>query len=319
MKKSILLKTSTAICSITLSFLISLFLVYDIAYAFDREGCLTCHQYSGLIKQEKGGGFKSLNIDEMKYMSSSHGKVDCKECHTGIKEIPHVGVSAINCTSGCHIPDKEKIERMKASSGKFHGKEKHMMTNIQNESSCGVCHLLYPHSKNKKTRAFLNMHTGYVVCEVCHLKKDKFTDLNYEWMDPEGVAFHGEPYGTYYNVDTGHVEESDEFITRIAVVHGSGKEKKMIFNKEDIARARAFLKNKTASAPETKAELDYFHRDIAKMEVSVACDKCHSPGGTLPFEKLGFSKQRITDLQYLNIKSLVTKYETFYLPNLFGN
>jgi len=37
----------------------------------------------------------------------------------------------------------------------------------------------------------------------------------------------------------------------------------------------------------------------------------------LDFKKLGFSKKRAVDLQELNIRGMMTKYKTFYLPNLF--
>lgn len=54
------------------------------------------------------------------------------------------------------------------------------------------------------------------------------------------------------------------------------------------------------------------------MEISAACDECHSQNGILDFQKLGFSERKANDLRYLNIKGLVTKYDTFYIPNLFG-
>jgi hypothetical protein len=69
---------------------------------------------------------------------------------------------------------------------------------------------------------------------------------------------------------------------------------------------------------EKKKQLKYFHRDIEKEEVNLACNECHSPEGILDFERLGFDPKRTKDLQYMNLKSLVTKYDVFYLPNLFG-
>jgi hypothetical protein len=32
---------------------------------------------------------------------------------------------------------------------------------------------------------------------------------------------------------------------------------------------------------------------------------------------LGFSESRIADLEQLNVKGMLTKYENFYLPDLF--
>jgi hypothetical protein len=69
---------------------------------------------------------------------------------------------------------------------------------------------------------------------------------------------------------------------------------------------------------EREKELAYFHKDIEKKEISVACNECHSVNGILDFNKLGFDEKKTKDLIYLNIKGLVTKYKTFYFPNLFG-
>lgn len=293
---------------------------YGNAVAFDREGCLTCHQYPGLVRQAGDKDFKLLHIDEAKYASSQHGKIDCKECHTGIKEIPHTGINSVDCTTKCHTGEEARIQGLMPSLKDFHKDEKHMITNIKSESSCSVCHQLYPHSKNIKIRSFLNMHTVYAVCEVCHLKKEKFQNLQYEWMNPEGAVFHGKPYGTFYNKVSGRIEESGELISRIGLSYEENGVRRILFNNEDIAGVDLYIKNEKNLGPEKKREeLDHFHRDTLKMEVSVACSECHSENSILDFEKLGFSPKRANDLKYLNIKSLVTKYDTFYLPNLFGN
>ncbi len=101
----------------------------------------------------------------------------------------------------------------------------------------------------------------------------------------------------------------------------SGEKGTVLFaNTTDNDKAREFLEKESELGPkEKKEQMDYFHREIAKKEISVACNECHSPKSTFDFRKLGFSENKAYDLEYLNIKGMVTKYETFYLPNLFGH
>ena len=47
------------------------------------------------------------------------------------------------------------------------------------------------------------------------------------------------------------------------------------------------------------------------------CQICHAKESILNYKVMGFSEDRIVDLEQLNIKGMITKYEEFYLPNLF--
>jgi hypothetical protein len=291
-----------------------------ISSAFDKDGCLTCHQYPGLIKQETPVKFKLLHIDEDIYAASLHGKIDCKDCHIQITEIPHNGKTEVGCTTSCHFKDREKINAMKPELSKFHESEKFLISGLQNDSTCGTCHALYPHSKNAKVRAFLNMHTTYVVCEVCHLDKSNIDKVVYEWRTPEDVKFKGKPYAAFYNQKTGMVERRAGQMSRLTVLFVLRDEKRSVMNIMDNKEAIEFLqKEGDMSSKERDKELRFFHKDIAKKDVSVACNECHSSKSVLDYARLGFSAKRANDLRYMNIKGLVTKYETFVLPNLFGN
>jgi hypothetical protein len=316
------------------------------SFATDRTGCLTCHRYPGLVRLEKDNAFKVLHIDEAKQLKSAHGRIDCRRCHTPVIKIPHAGDSGVTCaTEKCHVQDKEKIKAMKSSLGAFHKEERFAITRLDDSSSCRVCHPLYPHSKNHKMRAFLNMHTSYLVCEVCHLKKEGMDSVTFAWKEPEHVEFIGGPYGTHKKQEqegtpqSGSVisrmlrifslqepgpedsqnQEREYKIVRIAAFSGDKQDKKLIMNTEDTERAREFhAQEKTMKSQEKERQLTYFHRKISKKEISVACNECHSSDGALDFAKLGFHEKRCKDLEYMNIKSLVTKYDVFYLPRLFG-
>lgn len=332
------------IFQITVIFLF-IFYAHNNSVAVDTKGCLTCHRYPGLVRLEPSDSFKVLHIDEEEHLDSTHGKVECWQCHPNVSQIPHTGVTDVDCTTSCHVKDRDKIASLDSSYYEdYHKNEKFAITYLDDKSSCRVCHPLYPHSENKKVRAFVNMHTGYLLCEVCHLKKDELKNLFYDWKSPEHFRYIGEPYGTHhgdsasksahsekiiqkmlkiyspYDDHTGEKHDRNNFIFRIAAFTLEDGEKKLLMNTGDCGKAEEFRSRGSNLTPdEKKKELEYFHRDIARKEISVACNECHSPKGILDFSNLGFDENRVKDLQYLNIKSLVTKYKTFYFPNLFGH
>lgn len=312
--------------------------------ATDTEGCLTCHRYPGLVKFEKPDSFRVLHIDEETHLASPHGKVDCQACHPTVLKVPHTGETSVDCTNTCHDKDREKIASLSTEELKtYHQNEKFAITRIEGRSSCSVCHPLYPHSSNNKVRALINMHTGFLHCEVCHLKKEVRGTLVYTWADPERFEFTGKPYGTHVRKERpGHppkksliarmlnISSPDEkadksaqheyFLSRISVFEEQSGKKISLRNTRDIEKAEEFVKKQPGMREEDrKKELSFFHRGIAKKEISTVCNECHTPSGMLDFEKLGFDKKRATDLQYMNIKSLITKYDTFYFPRLFNH
>jgi hypothetical protein len=289
----------------------------SVSFALDEGGCLTCHQYPGLVRHEKNDGFTVLHIDEAKYARSAHGKIDCRKCHTPIKQVPHTGETAVNCNTQCHLKIKEKEQVKNFPLKSFHKKEQSFITRLDDETACRVCHPLYPHTKNKLVRAFLNMHTGFMLCEVCHFKKEGIGNFTYDWNDTENATFSGEPFGTYYNPKTEKTLTSEHFISRIAVFAKDNGSRRLIIDSEDIRQAKEFLlKEKNMSADQKAKALDYFHRQTAKEEISVACNECHSSKSILNFQQLGFDEKKTNHLILLNIKGLVTKYETFYFPQM---
>ena len=312
-------KKHFAVLPIIAFFLISLSI--NSAFALDEGGCLTCHQYPGLVRLAKKNGVKALHIDEDKYFSSPHGKIRCAECHITVEKVPHAGETEVDCTTKCHQGGKEKKlpANYRSTLKGFHKQEQSYISSLQDESSCRVCHPLYPHSENTLVRGFLNLHAGFMFCEVCHINRNNFTNLSYEWESSENAEFSGIPFGTHYNPLTKKaLKHSLHFISRIAAFETKNGKRHALMNTRDTAQAKAFvLKEKNLNPDEKKYELTYFHRDIEKKEISVACDECHSTTSILDFNKLGFDQKKTKDLIYLNIKGLVMKYKTFYFPKLF--
>lgn len=288
--------------------------------AMDQEGCLTCHQYPGLVRQERPDQFKLLHIDENTYLKSSHGKFACTKCHAAIVKVPHTGETKVQCATECHLSPKEKTLIKNYPLATLHKHEQFVITRLADESSCRVCHPLYPHKENNMVRAFLNMHTGFMICEVCHIQREKFKGLSYDWNGSENFEFKGKPYATHYNHATGKIEKHTNLVSRIAVFAIKKGKKHMVMNTWDTKKANRFMREeKNLKASEKDKRLQYFHKDIARKAISVACDECHSSYSILDFYKLGFDEKTTQNLINLNIKGLVTKYKAFYFPHLFDN
>ncbi len=288
------------------------------SFALDESGCLTCHQYPGLTRPETPDGFKVFHIDEKRYLASAHGKTDCIKCHTTIHKVPHVGETTVNCTNGCHLAEKDKKLIADTDLKTSHAKEKSYITRLSDGSSCRECHHLYPHHSSELARAFINMHISFMTCETCHINRDKYKTLDYDWTNSETAEFAGQPFGARFNPKIGDASGSEHFISRIAVFSVGNGERKSMLNTWDTEKAKEYLAQEKQMAPdEKKARLDYFHRDIHKAEISVTCNECHSNDTILDFKALGFSDKTAHDLININIKGLVTKYKVFYLPDMF--
>ena len=181
---------------------------------------------------------------------------------------------------------------------------------------CYICHSDLPHSKNKKIRSLLNMHTQYFVCETCHVKEKEGAKIIYKWYNPLNDNPKGPFFGTSYNPETGNIAKVKDLLSKIAPYFKTKDKIESAIQMQDAPLAQDFMKVRDQLTPEQRDGVKKkFHANIKPK--GHECDDCHAKDGILDFEKLGFSKKRIVDLEELNIKGLMTKYKTFYLPNLF--
>jgi hypothetical protein len=183
-------------------------------------------------------------------------------------------------------------------------------------STCYICHTNLPHEKTKKIRAMLNMHTNYLACETCHLKKNEGETVIYRWYSPVEKHPKGPFFGTAYNPETGELEMVHAHFSKIAPFYEKKRKLTPIVQMGDVALAKHYVKIRDQLTPEQKkSETKRFHIDI--LPKGLNCQACHSTKGILDFKALGFSPKRIVDIEELNIKGIITKYDEFYLPDLF--
>jgi DNA-directed RNA polymerase subunit M/transcription elongation factor TFIIS len=182
---------------------------------------------------------------------------------------------------------------------------------------CYICHSDYPHSKNKKVRALLNMHTEFFVCETCHIEEKVGAEIVYTWYNPIEQYPKGPFFGTSYDPETGNLLEVEDHFSKIAPYYSRGDKLESAIQAQDAPLAQDYMRVRDKLTPEQRDNVKKkFHVSI-KEKGAHECKICHAKKGLLDFRKLGFADNRIVDLEQLNVKGMLTKYEQFYLPNLF--
>ena len=181
---------------------------------------------------------------------------------------------------------------------------------------CFICHSDYPHSKNKRVRSLLNMHTQYFVCESCHVKEKPGTTVFYKWYNPLDENPRGPFLGTSYDPETGNLIEVEDKFSKITPFFVEGVKLELAVQAQDAPLAIDYMKVRDKLTPEQREGVkNKFHVNIKPK--GHECKTCHSKQSILKFENLGFSENRIADLEQLNVKGMLTKYGEFYLPDLF--
>jgi hypothetical protein len=182
--------------------------------------------------------------------------------------------------------------------------------------TCFICHSNLPHGKTKKIRAMLNMHTNYLACETCHLKKIEGKKVVYQWHSPVDKNPQGPFFGTAYDPETGELGIVHDKYSKITPFYTENGSLKTITHIQDAPMARDFVRIRDQLSPEQREGVTKrFHVDI--LGKGPDCQTCHTTKGALDFKALGFSAKRIVDIEQLNIKGIITKYDEFYLPDLF--
>ena len=181
---------------------------------------------------------------------------------------------------------------------------------------CFICHSDYPHSKNKRIRSLLNMHTQYFVCESCHIKEKPGTTVFYRWYSPLDENPKGPFLGTSYDPETGNLVEVEDKFSKITPFFLEGVRLELAVQEQDAPLAKDYMQVRDELTPEQREGVkNKFHVNI--KEKGHECKTCHSKENILKLETLGFSENRIADLEQLNVKGMLTKYGEFYLPDRF--
>ena len=183
---------------------------------------------------------------------------------------------------------------------------------------CFICHSEYPHSKNKRIRALMNIHTQFFACETCHIKEVPGTEIIYKWDNPMNKNSKGPFYGTSYDSETRYLSQGNDQIAKITPFIKSGNADKFVsaIQMQDAPMAKDYMKVRDKLSPEQREGIkNKFHKSI--KPIGHDCKICHIQESILDFKKLGFDDGRISNLKMLDIIGMLSRYDEFYLPELF--
>lgn len=207
--------------------------------------------------------------------------------------------------------NEEMIERMlkheeEIPRSHFHITDKSVFRLEPEPSLCYKCHGIYPHTKDSKHLSFLNLHVGFMACEVCHVRKDfKGSDHFFVWVDIETGKKSMKAKGGYGKYDAR--------IVPVKKTRYSNKRLDKIID-EEFQDYYADLKE-TRYQRENREELMEIHEyNLSKK--AVPCLDCHKKAGYLNFSTLGFPRTRINQLTSSEVSRMVEQYETFYMPKM---
>lgn len=191
--------------------------------------------------------------------------------------------------------------------GHFH----HIDTKVvpDQRNYCIACHGDIPHDKIKDLRAFGNMHAAFIGCQTCHIRLEGESRTGvFKWYDrtsgeivPSPVAL-GEKFGNY----------SAKIIPFERV---NGKLQR-IDSREKIDFAQEYSNHeKTLSEVQKSKAKKIIHQQVSKTPY--ICEDCHqTEKPLLPFESLGYSKQRVGAIVSTEVIGMIKKYTQFYLPRI---
>ncbi len=201
---------------------------------------------------------------------------------------------------GYRILEEARIE------GHFH----HIGFDIgpDNRSYCVKCHGDMPHDAVKELRAFLNMHAFFVGCQTCHVKLEKTETTGvYKWYDRKTGDIVESPVkdntpGTY-NSKLIPFEKVDGKLVRV------DSDERIEFAEEYRAHEKSLTEAQKSRAKKL------IHKVVSKKPY--LCEDCHQKEKPiLPFEAIGYSKERIDSITSTEVVGMIKNYTQFYMPSM---
>jgi len=174
---------------------------------------------------------------------------------------------------------------------------------------CITCHTSTPHSRAPQQRAFLNMHNLFISCQVCHVREQKETaPTRFGWIDIVNGQLCSNPdmaEGVW-----------GEYGAKIVPLKDAKEDPQPVTLDDEEAFAATFRKRRDDLDDRQKVVGNkYIHRRC--VDTPVRCGDCHnSEEAFLPYTALGYSSERSAFLVSSEVVDLVSRYETFYMPNL---
>jgi cytochrome b subunit of formate dehydrogenase len=187
----------------------------------------------------------------------------------------------------------------------------------ENRSTCIICHSPYPHGKNLRATAVMNLHTEFMTCHACHLKVSEPEEIRFGWVEPRGLTSKTESHEVQPMAVSDFISQKGKPLAKLTPFRKAKGVWKPITSDKDVDSAINYIAAKENNPTEVNKKIeDTLHRDTELKEF-IPCSRCHREGGILNFRELGFEPERIQQLQKMEIGGMLTNYDTFYFPKLF--
>ena len=165
---------------------------------------------------------------------------------------------------------------------------------------CTACHTFAAHKKDRKYSPFYNAHGTFMSCNVCHFVKE---GVKYSWGEIKDgkvvILKKGDFYGLrYIKVGDRIMLSGEESSAKIIPIY-QGKPVDIPLKGDE-----GLLKDPKAVAR--------MHNALTKE--ALKCEDCHKVNGKLNFKELGFSPERVQDLEHNEIVKGLKEYETIHFP-----
>lgn len=189
--------------------------------------------------------------------------------------------------------------------GEFHVSESQVATNISTAPLCLRCHGNFCHYKSDLFRSYYNMHTFFLSCETCHIRRESDADIKFKWFDDTNGMELKAVRGEYQNYNA-----------KIVPVRLIGETFERLDKFPEPALALDFMKHKDTYSVEQKETIK---KQLMKHISSrpVTCEECHSKQAYLNYRELGYNDSRSADLSRIEIVKMIKEYNEFKFPLIF--
>ncbi len=175
---------------------------------------------------------------------------------------------------------------------------------------CIDCHGWLPHSRSKEMRSFLNMHTVFTDCMVCHVltEDDKLPD-QFVWRRltdgtiGESISMSTKSWGEYgYKIMP---------VTR----NGNAEPQPWRLTDEEALATKLQDRREPLDSVKKTVSNKLIHRRCA--DKPLRCKQCHTTDNSvLPFAMLGYDEKRRLFLSSIEVVEILEEKKVFYLPKL---
>lgn len=173
-------------------------------------------------------------------------------------------------------------------------------------SFCIKCHGPAPHSRTPKERDFLNMHSLFMSCYVCHIREqDGMASTCFGWMDLASGLLCSNP-----KMDKG---VWGEYGAKIVPLNSEKSPQPVKLEEEEALAVKLHKGMEKLSDHQKAIDNKFIHRRCVEMPVH--CIDCHNfENAFLPYATLGYTAERATFLMSAEVADFAKYYETFYVP-----